>query len=180
MDYAEERFLIQKAQQGDKAATEKLLWEHREFIQQAVGSYGLFLKTQDRDDFTQAATIGFWNAILKYDLKAHNERLCAYAHFCMRGEMKKLVKTEIKSQKGKTAVLIDAQIGSKSPSSFFQKDFEQAVSKLTSREEKILRAKTAGISDQILASDLGVSRQRVQQLKKKANLKLRKLFADGD
>lgn len=100
--------LIELAQEGDQLALETLISSHEDFIKMMSSKY--HLDTGDRDDIVQVATIGFWEAVMSWNMSGNFE---AYAGMIMK---RKLTDEIRKDDTGKVkistqAAQLDAPVG---------------------------------------------------------------------
>src|SRR3954465_4236046 len=60
-----DREMVERAQRGDEAASEHLLYKYRNLVRSKVKSY--FLVGAEREDLLQVGMIGLWQAIIHYE-----------------------------------------------------------------------------------------------------------------
>ena len=86
--------LIKQAKSGDQTAFEELLTLYEPLIQSMVISFcNTAIPMQEREDFVQEATLGFYNAVMSFDLGQDKVRFGLYAKGCIRNKLISLLRT---------------------------------------------------------------------------------------
>ena len=86
--------LIKQAKSGDQTAFEELLTLYEPLIQSMVISFcNTEIPVQELEDFWQEATLGFYNAVMSFDLGQDKVRFGLYAKGCIRNKLISLLRT---------------------------------------------------------------------------------------
>ena len=86
---AESVVLIAAAQSGDDVAFERLLSRYEPLIESMVKLFWdeSTITVNERDDLRQEATIGFYRALMKFDVDQSEVRFGLYAKICIRNHL---------------------------------------------------------------------------------------------
>ena len=79
------------AQKGDADAMECIVLEYLPLIRSVARRFGVYRQTCESDDLVQAGTVGFLQAVLRYDI-CSSARLSTYAIPWILGEMKRAIR----------------------------------------------------------------------------------------
>jgi RNA polymerase sigma factor (sigma-70 family) len=82
---AESADLIGRARSGDQAAFEALLNQYTPLIESLTGQFaGEFATAEDREDLRQEALVGFYKAMMRFDVDQKAVQFGLYAKECIR------------------------------------------------------------------------------------------------
>ena len=196
----EEQECLQKIQQGDTAAKNKLIEHNLRLVAHIIKKY--YTQSADQEDLISIGTIGLIKGISSFDPEK-GARLATYAARCIENEIlmyfrsqKKLqgevsLSDSIETDKEGNALQLMDVVGVDDTMLDDIHDRDSALrlhqiirERLTTREAEIIRLRyglggTIPLTQREIAASFGISRSYVSRIEKRALEKLRQELQDG-
>lgn len=176
MPSAEEaRRLIREYRAGDMSARDALITGNLPMVIRLIKSFRV--PRELHDDAFSEGVIGLMRAIEKYDPDHPSQAAFAsVAYYWIMQRIQFLLRRSFKHIQHETPIGIDIIVEIEHEFLVDNVDTEPLLARLNRRERKALEHVTMGVTLEFVAAEMGVSKERVRQIRNNALDKLRRMM----
>ena len=172
---ADARRLILEYRAGDESARDALITGNLPMVIRLIKSFRVPKELQD-DAFSEGV-IGLMRAVEVYD-PDHPSKSCfaTIAYYWIMQRIQRLLRRSFKHIQHETPIGIDIIVEIEHEFLVDSVDTEPLLARLNRRERKALEHVTMDSTLEILSGEMGISRERVRQIRNRALDKLRRMM----